>query len=56
MSRREEEARIKRVEQLEKEQVQVAQKLSDDSKNDHTKVEVTVAQIKAKTLEQEKEE
>jgi len=36
--------------------VTVAQKLSDDSKKEHTKVEVTVAQIKQKTLEQEKEE
>lgn len=53
MSRREEEARIQRVDQIEKEQMQVAEKLKE---KDHTKVEVTVAQIKAKTLEQEKEE
>jgi len=40
MSRREEEARIQRVDQIEKEQMQVAEKLKE---KDHTKVEVTVA-------------
>lgn len=54
MSQQEEEARVNRVKQLEEEQIKVAEKLSSDHQKNFSKVEVTVAQIKQRTLEQEK--